>query len=136
MAAYALAPRKAHLRSPLMAPDAMIEFLARVAKQMREKDGRKPYHIAAELDKDPSTVWRFEQGRWPQDVDAMIAAYARDLERDPLEIWTAALDLWRKERASAPEPAVALEAEVLRVRDRQARTGGASRRKPAKRKGT
>ncbi len=75
----------------------MIEFLAQAAKAAREAAGRKQVHIAAELSSDQSTIYRFEQGRWPRDPDQLIAAYAEDLDLDPRDIWAEALKLWREE---------------------------------------
>lgn len=72
----------------------MIEFLARAAKEAREDNRRKHIHIAVEVDIDPSTVYRFEQGRWPRDPDEMVDAYAVAIGVEPRQIWARALELW------------------------------------------
>lgn len=79
----------------------MIRFLAAAAKERREdaEPKRKIIHIAVVADMDPSTVWRFEQGHWPRDVDTLIAAYATELGVESLEIWSRALELWRASAA-------------------------------------
>jgi transcriptional regulator with XRE-family HTH domain len=87
-----------------MAADTMIHWLAAAAKRLREERRRKQVHIAAALSIDQSSVYRFEAGNnWPRDPDAMIAAYAEDLDiDDPREIWEMALELWRAE-GQAPD---------------------------------
>ena len=84
----------------------MSFWLSAAAKDLREKAERKPVHVAAGANLDQSTVWRFEhRGTFPRDVDALIAAYADDLEIDAIDIWNLALKLWRadedKRHASA-----------------------------------
>jgi hypothetical protein len=119
----------------------MITFLARAARAAREERGRKPYHVAAQLDGDPSTVYRFEKGRWPRDADAIIDAYAQDLDIEPIEIWLRAVQMWRDEQNSEPtplDPTAGLAEELVdgvagehrRARGRSA--GGSSPREGAK----
>jgi hypothetical protein len=77
--------------------DAMIYWLARAAKEERLKRGRKQVHIAATIDKDQSTVNRFEQGEhWPRDVDELLAGYAEDLDINAQDLWAKALKMWRE----------------------------------------
>lgn len=80
-------------------PDPMLPHLGAAAREARVKAGRLQVHIAAELGaKTDATVRRFEQGlHWPRDPDAMVNAYARDLDIDAREIWAAALKRWRAE---------------------------------------
>jgi transcriptional regulator with XRE-family HTH domain len=87
-----------------MAGNTMIHWLATAAKRLREEQRRKQVHIAAALSIDQSSVYRFEAGNnWPRDPDAMIAAYAEDLDiDDPREIWEMALELWCTE-GEAPD---------------------------------
>jgi transcriptional regulator with XRE-family HTH domain len=73
----------------------MIYWLAQAAKQERLKKGRKQVHIAAAIDRDQSTINRFEQGEhWPRDPDEILAGYADDLEIDPRQLWAEAIKLW------------------------------------------
>src|SRR4051794_41917074 len=52
------------------APDAMLYWLARAAKQSREAAGRKQVHVAAEADKDQSSIYRFESaGGWARGTE-------------------------------------------------------------------
>lgn len=82
--------------APVVAEDTMIHWLALAAKQAREAAGRKQVHVAAAMDKNQSTVYRFEQGlSWPRDTELFVAAYAEDLDLDPLFLWESALELWR-----------------------------------------
>lgn len=77
-------------------PDSMLGYLGAVARDARVARGRHQVQIAAEIGVDQGTVRRFEQGKhWPRDPDAMVAAYARDLEIDARDIWGAAVERWR-----------------------------------------
>lgn len=76
--------------------DSMLYWLARAAQRAREERGRKPVHIAASASVDQSTITRFEKGRaWPDKIEEIVNAYAADLEIPAVEIWAAAVDLWR-----------------------------------------
>lgn len=78
-------------------PDRLLPFLGAACRDAREHHGRLQVHIAVELEVDQATVRRFEQGKhWPRDPDAMVAAYARDLDMDPRELWEEALRRWRE----------------------------------------
>lgn len=87
------APARAY-RHPPLGKDAMIYWLAQAAKAERLRRGRKQVHIAAAIDRDQSTVNRFEQGEhWPRDPDEILAGYAEDLEIDPWDLWARAVRL-------------------------------------------
>ena len=78
--------------------DRMLIWIAKAARSIREEHGRRPANIAAERGVDQSTINRFESGRIKRpDLDAMIAAYARDTEIPVIEFWARALELWRAE---------------------------------------
>lgn len=84
----------------VMAEDAeqqgMLHWLARAASEMRDEHDRKLVNIASSLGRSESTVSRFEKAvGWPERPDAMIDAYADDLDINPIEIWSRALELWR-----------------------------------------
>jgi hypothetical protein len=73
----------------------MLDWLPKAAREMREDAGRRTVHIAAPADLDVSTVNRFENGLTiPQHLDKLIAAYASEIEIEPIEIWQYALALW------------------------------------------
>ena len=83
--------------------DSMLLWLARAAVQAREAAGRKQVHIAASADRDQSSIYRFEQAAkgksgWPRDADRIVAAYADDLDIDPIALWAQALQMWQKDR--------------------------------------
>lgn len=103
MAPVSLAPQQIDLRSDFVAASTMIRFLAQAAEEAREDAGRKRYHVAAEISVDPSTVYRFEKGQWPQQPDLMVSAYASDLQIEPIELWERALRLWREDLASSAD---------------------------------
>jgi hypothetical protein len=72
-----------------------MPWIARAARAAREQRGRSRSHIAVERGVVESTVTRFEGGHMQEiDVDAMIGAYARDLEMTPYELWQLALEMW------------------------------------------
>ena len=84
----------------------MGHWLAAAARQLRENDDRdrKLAHIAASASVDQSTVWRFEhRGTYPRDLDKLIAAYAHDLDMEPLAIWEHAIELWRSNQLNDAE---------------------------------
>lgn len=116
-------PRRTHSRRAaayyvafMAASSAMGKHLARAAAEAREQAGRKHYHIAAAAHGDgtnPSTVYRFEKGDgWPRNADHMVDLYAADLDLDPIQIWTRALQLWREEESDG-EPAEPSDGPVL-----------------------
>lgn len=82
----------------------MLPFLSEALKAARVAAGRKQVHVAAALDRNQSTIHRFESGLgYPQDLDAVIAAYADDLGVDVLVLWEAAIALWRADRGEDEE---------------------------------
>jgi hypothetical protein len=90
-----------------MPNEHMLHWVARAAKRLRERAGRKQVHVAAALDRDQSTIYRFEQNGlpdgpffgWPGETDAYLAAYAEDLGiADVKDIWALALEMWREGR--------------------------------------
>lgn len=85
--------------APAMAsPEGTMTFwLAVAAKELREAAGRLHVHVAASMSKNQSTVYRFEEGNTvPRDLNLFIAAYADDLDIEPMQIWERALELWRE----------------------------------------
>lgn len=91
--------RNAPYVAPVVARDSMLFWLATAAKQVREAGGRRQVHVAASANLDQSSVYRFEEHKsTPRDVDLMVAAYADDLEIDPMMLWEQALKMWRDER--------------------------------------
>lgn len=82
--------------------DTMLFWLAQAAKELREAAGRKQVHIAAEINKDQSTIYRFEQGQgWPRETDLFVAGYAADLDISPMDIWAKGLQMWQEAGDSA-----------------------------------
>jgi hypothetical protein len=108
--------------------NSMLYWLAQAAAQARTYAGRKQVHVAASLDKDQSTITRFEQGeRWPRNADEVVGAYADDLDVDPIQLWEEALRLWKDHRAAtAPEVAAAVEEEAARHSARRARSAAST----------
>lgn len=81
--------------------DRMLYWLAKACKEARLAANRKLVHVAASADKDQSTLWRFENGDgWPRETDLFIAAYADDLNVDPIQLWETAIQMWKTDKAS------------------------------------
>lgn len=98
----------------------MLHWLAQAARKARETAGRKQVHVAASADKDQSSIYRFEQGEgWPRDTDLIVAAYADDLDCDPIEIWEQAISMWREagEQARVAELQERRTAKALKRRE-------------------
>ena len=111
-------------------PDAMLYWLAAAAKELREAAGRKQVHIAAEADRDQSTIYRFESAEgWPRITDRIVAAYAADLDITPLDIWQLALQRWSEHQAKSPTELAAWEAQrtAQRTRGRRPANGTKNR---------
>lgn len=99
----------------------MLYWLAQAAKQAREAAGRKQVHVAASANKDQSSIYRFEAAQgWSRDTDLILAAYADDLDIDPLDIWETAIRLWRESGDQATVPELAKRRTAKRAK-RQAR---------------
>lgn len=84
----------------------MLFWLAQAAREARNAAGRRQVHVAASTIKgvDQSTIARFEKHTaWPRDPDATIRAYADDLDVAPVELWSAALEMWRAFEAMPPD---------------------------------
>lgn len=137
---------------PLVAPGAMIEFLARVAREARRERRIKVARVAVAADLDPSTIYRFERGQWPGNADQVVAAYAEELEVAPETLWMRALELWCEAEAAGelsddPEDPGRATVEIVaglasqvereavsprkRTTGRSESSGARSRRKPA-----
>lgn len=72
-------------------------WIAEAAKQAREAANRMLVHVAASASVDQSTIYRFEKHEvFPDDIDLTVAAYADDLDIEPIQLWQTALDLWRE----------------------------------------
>lgn len=97
------------------AENSMLFWLARAAKELREAADRKQVHIAASIDKDQSTIYRFEQARaWPRQADLIVAGYADDLDIDDARtIWRRALELWEAEGNAPSLPDLMSEADAF-----------------------
>lgn len=97
--------------------DSMLYWLAEACTRARKTAERRQVHIAASTLKgvDQSTIARFEKHTaWPRNTDAIVQAYADDLDISPLDLWGAALDLWREHQATG-------EKRVARAARRSAR---------------
>lgn len=100
--------------SAAMARDGMSWWIATAASELREAKGRKMVHIGAELSMAESAISRFERHiNFPRDIDTTVAGYAKDLDVEPIDLWTRALELWRLDLlangAASPEKIERLE---------------------------
>jgi hypothetical protein len=95
---------------PRDAPTALLPYLARVTREARVNAGRKRAHIAVYVVKRgggegvaDSTISRFEHGHyWPEDVDAMVQAYARAVGCHPFDLYSRALQAWADDLERPP----------------------------------
>jgi hypothetical protein len=84
---------------------------------------------------DNSTISRFEKGvTWPRTpMDAIVAAYAVELELEPIQLWQEALRLWhahlggrevsRATEAAVAKPRPAGDAKIVRAGRARRRAG-------------
>jgi hypothetical protein len=94
--------------APYLAPvpdsHGMLHWIGLAAGQARKAAERKTVHVGASADMDQSTVWRFEEGvAWPRKPEALVNAYADDLDVEPIELWEEALRLWRADLEASGE---------------------------------
>lgn len=86
--------------------DSMLYWLAAATRRARVASGRLQVHVAASASVNQSTIDRFESHiAWPRDADKVISAYADDLDVTPIELWTAAVELWQQFLATGELPA-------------------------------
>lgn len=80
----------------------MTYWLAQACLMAREEAGKKQSHVAAALDMNQSSVYRFELGgSWVRDADRFVNAYAQVVGLDdPRQIWDRALALWHQHGAN------------------------------------
>jgi ribosome-binding protein aMBF1 (putative translation factor) len=75
----------------------MIHWLAMACRQAREEAGIPQMDIAAQIHRDPATIFRFEEGkRWPRNVDLIVQGYAECLGITSEKLWGEALRLRRR----------------------------------------
>jgi hypothetical protein len=79
--------------------DTMRHWLGVVCKEERKKrHDVLQVDIATQTRNNQSTIARFERGEgWPNFPDLVVAAYARECELEPIELWAEALDRWKAE---------------------------------------
>jgi hypothetical protein len=130
--AQARAARDCHL-AVVLDTDSMAYWLSLACKQARETAGRLQVHVAASHNRgvNQSTIARFEDGvAWPRNPDQIVAAYADDLDVDPVQLWQEALDLWQRHRAGEALSELG-EAAADRVR-RNGKTNAPEQNGPAR----
>lgn len=75
----------------------MLYWIGRACREQRVAKGRTQGNVAASLGVDSATVGRFERGeRWSRDPDAMVGAYADDLDITPIALWALAIERWQE----------------------------------------
>lgn len=119
--------------------NSMLYWLAEAACQSRKAAGRRQVHIAASTIKgvDQSTIARFEKhAAWPRDPDAIVQAYADDLDVAPADLWGAALDLWRDHQASKPPDEAAAQIAELEAQRNRAKPPAGDTKRPSSRRGS
>lgn len=85
--------------TPHQVVPTLLPHLATAAKEARVAAGMTYAHVAVHVKKrngregvSDSTVARFEFGKtWPENPDAMLAAYGAACDLDPRELWHTAI---------------------------------------------
>lgn len=87
---------------------ALLVYLAASAREARVAAGLTYAHVAVHVVKgsgrvgvSESTIARFEYAEhWPENPDAVVAAYAEAIGMPPAELWARAVDALRYEEGS------------------------------------
>lgn len=83
-------------------PDAtLIDALRHVLRLRRMALGIPRTKVAEIIDRDQTTIARFEQGRpptWPDRTDRIVDAYAKALGVSALSLWVAAIREYARRR--------------------------------------
>jgi transcriptional regulator with XRE-family HTH domain len=71
---------------------SLRKYFGAALERTREDAELSRAEIAAVLDVDPATVWRWETGdRWPRDPDVVAAVYGREGTPSALDLWDQAM---------------------------------------------
>jgi hypothetical protein len=80
----------------------LLPYLAAVAREARLAAGVTYAHVAVHVLKNgragvsESTLVRFEHAQhWPENPDAIVAAYATAVDCAPYELWQRAVERWQ-----------------------------------------
>jgi transcriptional regulator with XRE-family HTH domain len=72
----------------------MLERLGRAAREARQRKGCTQLDVASAAGVSNAVISRFETGiRWPQDPDAVTAAYETECGLKRFELWRRALSM-------------------------------------------
>lgn len=75
----------------------LLPHLGRAARDHRRRAKLKLVRVAYSLNKAEATMSRFERGEvQPNDLDRVVAAYAREVGVEPIDIWADAMERWRR----------------------------------------
>lgn len=78
----------------------MSYWLGRAARELRERHGATMLDIATRAGVSESVISRFETGTgWRRRTDAIVDAYAHELDIDAHTLWASALDGWTQARS-------------------------------------
>lgn len=80
-----------------MADQGITPWLGKAARDLRLRGEMTMMDIANRAGTSEATVSRFESGSGQQPLattDRIIAAYAVELDVEPVDIWRAAIDAW------------------------------------------
>jgi predicted transcriptional regulator len=73
----------------------LLPWLGRACRTAREEANVKQVRIAAAIDVNQATIARFEDGTaWPRNPEALLMAYANELDMDVRLLWLHAFVLW------------------------------------------
>lgn len=88
--------------SPVMdAESTMLYWLGQACRRAREEKGLSRVKVARHLNRDPSTLFRFEAGEtWPDYIDRVLAGYAELTGlRDGRVLWAEACEALKRRNA-------------------------------------
>jgi transcriptional regulator with XRE-family HTH domain len=73
----------------------MLDHLGAAARKVRRETGLRQIDIATTAGVSHVIISRFERGvAWPEQIDAIVDAYATEAGLRPHDLWARALELW------------------------------------------
>lgn len=117
--------------------DDMLYWLCTTCYEARIDANTKAVRVAASVKPagvTDATIVRFERATaWPRNADAIISAYADELDMQPIELWARALARWQAHleaqgATTDPREEAAAEAERAAGRKRERRRASSPRK--------
>lgn len=79
---------------------SVLDHLARTCLHARHAAGREQLDVAQAAGVSEATIsrWETRDRRCPEELEAIVDAYAAECSIPAYDLWTAALDAWKAER--------------------------------------